>query len=545
MRRLAWAIWAVLLALDLAYVARYGTNVPSWDDWDMVPTITGRQPITASWLWSQHNEHRIPVPRLAMLGVYRVWPDLRAGMAANVLLMAGLAAALMLCAQRLRGGPSLTDALIPMALLGLAQGLNFVWGWQLEFMLSTVFAGAALAAIALHRPGKEWGSAVVTGACVALLVLSGAHGLAVGAGLALWLPAIAWWGGKRKRSAILGVFAVCVALSAAYLVGYERVPHHPTSSGPWFTVMTAIQALTMAWGSAVQPVWPVSGWLMFAALAGAAGLCVRAAIRDANERVRAAGHLCFLGSMCLLVLAIGLGRKGFEPRYITLTAPVLCSLYLIGLTYLPVNWRGRASMTLLGAALLAAPANGAEGLRYGRWLRGELSEFEKRMREGAPPHELIRQFHLMLYPQQQLLADYLPMLRDARFGSFGRLAPNPPFREISKPEWRGRVVQTAAFDDALTLRLDEEVFAAGVRVRFTADNRRHVPPFFKVAWNDKTYAVFATGDRANWERGSWTRIGQPATEVTVWIGERIREIRLYPDLEPCTLRLIELAVLVP
>lgn len=535
----------MLLALDVAYVARYGTNVPSWDDWDMVPTMTGRQPITAKWLWSQHNEHRIPVPRLAMLAVYRVWPDFRAAMAANVLLMGALAAALIGCAERLRGGPSVTDAFVPLSLLGLAQGLNFVWGWQLEFMLSTVFAGAALVTIALYRPGAEWRSAVVVGICVALLVMSGAHGLAVVPGLALWLPAMAWWGGRRRRLAIVGICAVCVALSATYLVGYERVPHHPTSSGPRFTAMTAMQALTMAWGSAVRPLWPVSGYVMFTALAGAALLCIRAAIRDGRERVRAVGHLCFLASMALLALAIGSGRKGFEPRYITLTVPMLCSLYLIALTYLPGRWRGGAATALLAAATLAAPSNAVAGLQYGRWLRGELSEFEKQMREGAPTHELIRRFYPVLYPQQQLLADYLPMLRDANFGAFARLAPNPPFHEISKPDWRELTIRTAAYDDFATFRLDEEVFAAGIRVRFTAENGRGVPPFFKIGWNGKTYAIFATGDRANWERGSWTRIGQPATELTAWIGERVREIRIYPDLEPCTLRLIELAVLVP
>ena len=55
-----WGTWMLILIAGLVFVGVYGSNVPSWDGWDMVPTLTGHQPITAKWLWSQHNEHRVP-----------------------------------------------------------------------------------------------------------------------------------------------------------------------------------------------------------------------------------------------------------------------------------------------------------------------------------------------------------------------------------------------------------------------------------------------------------------------------------------------------
>src|SRR5215470_13424327 len=61
-----WTIWVLMLGASLAFIWKYGSNVPSWDGWDMVPTLTGEQPITVSWLWSQHNEHRVPLPRLML-----------------------------------------------------------------------------------------------------------------------------------------------------------------------------------------------------------------------------------------------------------------------------------------------------------------------------------------------------------------------------------------------------------------------------------------------------------------------------------------------
>ena len=58
----AWSVWLAMFVAAVAFVAQYASNVPSWDDWDMVPTLTRNQPITWNWLWSQHNEHRVPLP---------------------------------------------------------------------------------------------------------------------------------------------------------------------------------------------------------------------------------------------------------------------------------------------------------------------------------------------------------------------------------------------------------------------------------------------------------------------------------------------------
>ena len=41
-----WTIWSGMLLAALLLVIYYGSNVPSWDDWDMIPTLTGNQPVT-------------------------------------------------------------------------------------------------------------------------------------------------------------------------------------------------------------------------------------------------------------------------------------------------------------------------------------------------------------------------------------------------------------------------------------------------------------------------------------------------------------------
>src|SRR5262245_35311777 len=144
----AWGVWTATLAAALLFIAHYASNVPSWDDWDMVPTLTHNQPVTWDWLWSQHNEHRVPIPRLVFLATNRLLGvDMRVTMYLDVLVMAALAAWLMVTAARQRGRTSAADAFFPLALLSLGQAANLLWGWQLQFFASVALAIVALLAI--------------------------------------------------------------------------------------------------------------------------------------------------------------------------------------------------------------------------------------------------------------------------------------------------------------------------------------------------------------------------------------------------------------
>lgn len=113
-----WASWALAVSAALGLVLVFGSNVPYWDDWDMVPVLTGEQPVTLSYLWSQHNEHRLLLPRLALLGLLRLtgW-DFRSGMVANVLLLGLLALGMIATARRVRGRMIYGDAFFPVVLL--------------------------------------------------------------------------------------------------------------------------------------------------------------------------------------------------------------------------------------------------------------------------------------------------------------------------------------------------------------------------------------------------------------------------------------------
>jgi hypothetical protein len=564
-----YAFSLILLGSALVYVRFYGTNVPSWDDWDMVPTMTHHQPITASWLWSQHNEHRIPLARLLMLGTYRIWPDLRACMYLNVLAMGVISFALTRSARRIRGKPIASDIIFPLVLLGFAQGLNFIWAWQVEFFASTVVALCILILIAEYKNGSEIRTAILVSICLALLVISGAHGLALVPALAAWLPVLASLPATSNRTqhkrnlvillSLCGFLAVLVVL---YFVGFRRVPYFPTSPSAAHTLETALQFLTMAFGPAVKVWWPFSGLGMAAVLIAVVISIGAIAFKEPEERARAVGLLLFIAAMTTLALAVGLGRNGFEPRYVTLSVPIVCCIYLIASIYCPRHVRPYALLSLLAIPCLGFWVNTQSGLKYGRSLRSELGSFEQGMVRGLPPYRLVHAHLTYLHPNVQLVNDYLPMLRGAQIGDFRFLRSNPHFKQIDVPlqptglwhcTWKDGTARTTSFDAYVDFAVPKAIHAAGIHVTYTVENKAGTPPFFSIAWRqgsssafttDRSYSVWPTGDRANWERGSWVRIGEPQTEMNLWVCDRVEGIRIIPDLQPCVFRLSELKLLV-
>jgi hypothetical protein len=575
-RRLAaplfvWSVWTVMSAVALVYVAAFGSNVPSWDGWDMVPTLTGDQPITAEWLWSQHNEHRIPVPRLLFLGLNRLFgPDFRVGMYFNVLATAALAAAMIVAVQHLRGRLSAADAFFPVLLLNLGQGLNFIWGWQVEFFLSTVLAGWVLLVIVESGPRPTVRRALAAWIGIVLLAGSGAHGVVLVPALALWLG---WGGVSRWRSGepqarwegllILGMALAGLGLVAFYLVGYQRVPYHPTPAGPIAIVRTAAQFLTMGFGPAVRLVWPFSGLAVFGLLLFSAALLVGVVSRDPAERHRALGFGFFLAAMGCLALALGMGRNGFEPRYITLSVPALCAIYFLCTAYGRSAVNGWARGLLFAGTCLALWPNTQSGIDYATDLRARLGAFEQDMVDGVPSYRLIQRYWPYLHIHQDILSDYMPMLRKAGIGSFVHLKDNPTFQEIpvalepaavSQLSWEDTTAHATGNAPFALFSLPQERYVCGIRMRYTYENHEGTLPYVSLYWkgndqpdftDERSWKNSPTGDRANWERGTWLRLADPENRTTIWICDRVKEIRLHPDFKPGLFRISEFTLLVP
>src|SRR5262249_44182499 len=98
-----WGCWAAMTLASFLFVWIYARDVPYFDEWTMVPVLTGDRPVTPGWLWAQLNEHRIVVSKLVQLALAKIADgDFRAGTVVTWIITVGLAAAFIVVASRLR-----------------------------------------------------------------------------------------------------------------------------------------------------------------------------------------------------------------------------------------------------------------------------------------------------------------------------------------------------------------------------------------------------------------------------------------------------------
>jgi hypothetical protein len=118
---LVWTTWLGSTLLALGVVVRRAMPLPYADDWDMVVPAMLRPALLASkWLWSQHNEHRVPLLRLVNYVATRLSRgDFRALPLVNAVLLSAIAAFTIVQLRRWRGRTLLVDAMFPLLFLQL------------------------------------------------------------------------------------------------------------------------------------------------------------------------------------------------------------------------------------------------------------------------------------------------------------------------------------------------------------------------------------------------------------------------------------------
>ncbi|MBX6315691.1 MAG: hypothetical protein IRY99_22665, partial [Isosphaeraceae bacterium] len=338
-----WGTWAVLLLAALALIARYGRNVPYWDDWGVLPVMAGARPVTLAWLWAQHNDHRIPLAKLVFVALYRLsGGDLRAGMYLNVLAMGGLAGALLWAVRRLRGRWTYTDAVFPLALLHGGHAFNFLWSWQISYFIQVVLLGLVLVVIVLGVPRPMLGGSLLAG--LGLVCLPVSYGLPLVPFLVLWLGYAGWlhWRssrpGRRPIALVLwGAMAAGLLLVGAYFIGFHRRADLPPPDHLGGAVRTGLMFLVNGYGSianAPYPLWQPSVAMLGLFLSGL-GVFVVEWYRSPRDRSRTVGLGMFLGGMSVLAVACGWSRAGYG--YWKPWAALIWGLFLTSIVVLAVE----------------------------------------------------------------------------------------------------------------------------------------------------------------------------------------------------------------
>jgi hypothetical protein len=210
--------------------------VPMWDEWqeiDVVAMAPHHQP-PISWLWSQHNEHRVVFYRLLLLadiwffhGKHSIsfWTMLAVQCVALALLIH------LLWMTGVRG--SLWRVIAGFAAFCLfcpSQWENFGWAFQISFLLPGMFLLAALwGMLAYERTAQTgrtgWLAIALSILAASLATFSNANGVVV------WPALIATAAVLRLRVRVLVAYGVSgLVLIGCYLYHYVSPGYH---SSPW------------------------------------------------------------------------------------------------------------------------------------------------------------------------------------------------------------------------------------------------------------------------------------------------------------------------
>jgi hypothetical protein len=564
-RPFVWGAWALLAALALTFVARFGPNIPLWDDIDVVDVVVGQRRATVEWAWSLHNEHRVPLPKFVLLALYKLsGNDFRAGMFFNVAALAALAGGAIAVAARVRGGTRTVDVVFPLMFLGAAHHANILWSWQVVFVLATVAAGAVFLLIA-SRPGWPGpASAALIGLGLAALPLCGASGLVLAPALACWLlaGAGAQWSTRTaqgRRAALIEmastVFTLLIVL--LYFFNFRRAEYHGAADSFGAVGRTSLRFLALMFGPSASDVWPGSGVLALGLVVASAALAARVALSGpVAERPRALGLLAAFAAMGSLVLALGWGRAGsgelagFEARYATLVAPLWIVVFFTWELYArPAT--GRVVLTSVFAALLLFVwPNTKRALEYGRNVASQASQFERDVRAGVPPYLLVKRYTPFLHPSQDEAARVLAVLRDTRIGLFRALRRDPSFREVLVPvvpsdlklaRWEHGTAHVTGIDPYLHFVLPRALPVAEIRLKYSHTNPVGGEAHFRFLWT----SAAGTQPEAGQHASNWALPTGKDRVTTVRVADLVKEFWIQPDNQPCEFSIAEIVLRVP
>jgi hypothetical protein len=385
-RVLVWVVWLAAFVSALVLVVANGRDVPVREDFTMAPAMTGHQDDFLGWLWSQNNEHRVPVPRLIYLGLLKLWPDFRVGMVFNVVLLAAIAAAFIVFLHRVRGRSRWTDAFFPIAFLNLGNWENMGWGWQLEFVVATALACGLLMGIA-SKGEFTTRRAMVVGGCLVGIPLTGATALPFAPLLSLALIPRIRSAGRHARVVLVSSITLTLVVTVLYFVGLQAGVAGPEGTAG-ATIETAFKFLALGLGTGAGAWWFASALAVTGLLAGAAFVLYRARRRGAWVL------LIFLAAGLILAGEVGHSRApalsyfGLPDRYALIAAPILCCGYLAYERYGGWTARRWGPRLLCAAALVALPLSTVFGLQFRDWYHNLVDPFAAAVKAGTPPGQL-------------------------------------------------------------------------------------------------------------------------------------------------------------
>jgi hypothetical protein len=432
-----WTVWGMMTAAVFLLIHQYARNAPFMDDFELVPMMTGRQPVSLSWLWAQHNEHRPLISRLILAALYRFGtPDFRLGLYFNAALLSTAALSMILLVRRLRGRSSFTDAVLPLSILCMGQAETLFISFALNLVLTAWISYELIAVAAVGDDRLSGWRTLKLGALLVALPLCGGSGLIMLPPLVLWLALYAirgCWTGRSlaimNRVAISLILVACLAVAALYVKDYTSPPKDGPPASISAIVATTLQYLSLVVFPNVSRYWRLAAWVVVSLVTATLVQLTIIARRQPAERLRALGLIAIILSMLITAAAVGWSRAflgegmGLVSRYVTISAPLLCVIYCAWLIYGRGSGRRIVHLTLFLMVSISVPANFAYSQRKGAKRLRVYEKLAHQIASRAPLSELMTSVCPSMYPHPEFASRCLGMLRDARIGCFKDLQP--------------------------------------------------------------------------------------------------------------------------
>jgi hypothetical protein len=360
-RAAAWAAVVVPALLLLLFIHAYSLNGAEWDHLTAGELFyradTGQ--LTLSYLFSQHNEHRIAVPRLVTLTLGRVTRFNNAvEMYVHWLLLCATVAILFAAFRRDVRLARIESLLLfaPVAALTLStRPYEILTGDGLLTYLSLFFLVAALYLLAVARRTLPMLAAAIL--CALLTTFSQSNGMLVWP-IGLLVLLCEARSAERARSAWTraAIWAVVGAIAAAfYLHGYQDPGNHPSPMVMLAHPRIAVEFVLCAFGASLTTDRYTA--IAMGALVILAGIaCAAVAAREwwLERRQPAFGvWLAVVGAATALMLTANRGGWGVDQALIPRYSQYL-SLAPIGLYWCAVSWRDRVEYARAFAVSLGA-----------------------------------------------------------------------------------------------------------------------------------------------------------------------------------------------
>lgn len=559
-----WGLWAVLVAGWCVYLGVFAENLPHGDDWDLVPYVTGEQDVTWDWLWGLHGEHRLVLPKLALVALFQPFQDFRAGMVFNLAALAGLAAALLVAARMLRGWTDYPDAFLPLAVLNPGHFWTVLWNLQVVFALPTLLAGVVFLVLLRQGCRLTIGGALLAGVCTLLLPFCGGPGLTYAPALMLWLAlaaVVTWWTGQRGAAVLALLFAGLVTGGMVLYLHGSPLLSSPTAAPTERTALLqgAARYLAVAFGPFVEWHWPASAQVLAGVVVVTLGAWAWGWVTRPEQRGRLTALGLFAGVFLGLAVALGRGRTDLQLadmiKYVTVLVPVLYWMFFAWELAAPRTVARAVQWGLVALLTATLVPNTAAALAYGQKRRDWAYAFLDDLYEGVPPYQLVKKHSIYLYPYahdtQSCPGDFqvwLPLLRKHDIGPFGSLAEDPEFQEVEvrlKPvstydlEWRDGTIRVTGEAPQLELVLPRARHVAGLRIDYRDPAlEQGARPAVTVYWRGPEDVDYP--DKNNF----YFEPLVPMAEQTIffWVDERVKQLRLVFDPGTQSVRLRRVAV---